>query len=572
MIRWRSPRGWRPTASPTGPPPASGTATCSRSRRSCTPASPRRRRRAHPAPARVSGPRPGGAPAGPLLALLPGAACLRDRRGRSGLTEGVLGGGGRFAVTRRGAAVVLGLRPCLRAGPLRAPARHRGRHPRVDLLAPRLRPVGDGLLAQVVSGGPDGPGTAASRPPPCSASPSRWRPAAWCARLSPYGPAAGSPASRGLTDSAPAYARCSSAPSRSSCARSPRPLSLADLGRRPGASPAAPPRRRRPRRAALPRPAARRPRLPRAPPRARRRLRRRGAPPSPWSSPAGCPVSTPSPARSTPSSPRRPRRCTRPGLRCRRARRSWSTRPAPSPGPPPTPRRSPRHRPDPRGADAAGLPTDTPSSKENTDMTPPIPRTGSAPSAPRGRAMRVLLLGANGYLGRFVADRLLADPAVQLTALGRGDDADVRFDLATGSPGALTRFLDAVHPGRRHQLRRRHPRRRPRPDPAQHRRRRHRLRGPAPQRLRRSARPGRLRLRVRALAARLLHRRGRRAPPRRPVRRQQARRHRTGPRLRPGRGRPAGLLAGRAPAPRPARRSAGSPRRCAAPCSPATAS
>lgn len=61
--------------------------------------------------------------------------------------------------------------------------------------------------------------------------------------------------------------------------------------------------------------------------------------------------------------------------------------------------------------------------------------------------MRVLLLGASGYLGRFVADRLLADPAVQLTALGRSDDADVRFDLSTGSPGALTRFLDAVHPG-----------------------------------------------------------------------------------------------------------------------------
>ena len=61
--------------------------------------------------------------------------------------------------------------------------------------------------------------------------------------------------------------------------------------------------------------------------------------------------------------------------------------------------------------------------------------------------MRVLLIGATGYLGRFVADRLLADPAVQLTTLGRGDHADVRFDLATGSPGALTRFLDAVHPG-----------------------------------------------------------------------------------------------------------------------------
>jgi nucleoside-diphosphate-sugar epimerase len=61
--------------------------------------------------------------------------------------------------------------------------------------------------------------------------------------------------------------------------------------------------------------------------------------------------------------------------------------------------------------------------------------------------MRVLLIGANGYLGRFVAERLLADPAVQLTALGRGDDADVRFDLSTGSPGALTRFLDAIQPG-----------------------------------------------------------------------------------------------------------------------------
>ncbi|MDT0378027.1 NAD-dependent epimerase/dehydratase family protein [Streptomyces sp. RKND-216] len=61
--------------------------------------------------------------------------------------------------------------------------------------------------------------------------------------------------------------------------------------------------------------------------------------------------------------------------------------------------------------------------------------------------MRVLLIGAHGYLGRYVADRLLADPAVQLTALGRGDEADVRFDLSSGSPGALTRFLDAVHPG-----------------------------------------------------------------------------------------------------------------------------
>jgi NDP-hexose 4-ketoreductase len=61
--------------------------------------------------------------------------------------------------------------------------------------------------------------------------------------------------------------------------------------------------------------------------------------------------------------------------------------------------------------------------------------------------MRVLLLGAGGFIGRHVAERLLADPAVQLTALGRNDDADVRFDLSAGAPGVLARFLDAVHPG-----------------------------------------------------------------------------------------------------------------------------
>jgi nucleoside-diphosphate-sugar epimerase len=61
--------------------------------------------------------------------------------------------------------------------------------------------------------------------------------------------------------------------------------------------------------------------------------------------------------------------------------------------------------------------------------------------------MRVLLLGADGFLGRHVAERLLADPAVQLTALGRSDESDVRFDLSSGAPGVLARFLDAVHPG-----------------------------------------------------------------------------------------------------------------------------
>ncbi|MFJ5923285.1 NAD-dependent epimerase/dehydratase family protein [Kitasatospora sp. NPDC092948] len=60
--------------------------------------------------------------------------------------------------------------------------------------------------------------------------------------------------------------------------------------------------------------------------------------------------------------------------------------------------------------------------------------------------MRVLLLGADGFIGRRVADRLLAEEGLQVTVLGRGDSADIRFDLATGSPGALARFLDAVAP------------------------------------------------------------------------------------------------------------------------------
>ncbi|MFF4649682.1 NAD-dependent epimerase/dehydratase family protein [Streptomyces sp. NPDC001380] len=60
--------------------------------------------------------------------------------------------------------------------------------------------------------------------------------------------------------------------------------------------------------------------------------------------------------------------------------------------------------------------------------------------------MRVLLLGADGFIGRRVADRLLADPELQVTVLGRRDTADIRFDLSAGSPGALARFLDAVMP------------------------------------------------------------------------------------------------------------------------------
>lgn len=60
--------------------------------------------------------------------------------------------------------------------------------------------------------------------------------------------------------------------------------------------------------------------------------------------------------------------------------------------------------------------------------------------------MRVLLLGADGYIGRRVADRLLLDQDLQVTVLGRRDSADIRFDLSAGSPGALARFLDAVAP------------------------------------------------------------------------------------------------------------------------------
>ncbi|MEV7183831.1 NAD-dependent epimerase/dehydratase family protein [Kitasatospora sp. NPDC093102] len=60
--------------------------------------------------------------------------------------------------------------------------------------------------------------------------------------------------------------------------------------------------------------------------------------------------------------------------------------------------------------------------------------------------MRVLLLGADGFIGRRVTDRLLMDQELQVTVLGRRDSADIRFDLTTGSPGALARFLDAVAP------------------------------------------------------------------------------------------------------------------------------
>ncbi|MFJ2293715.1 hypothetical protein ACIOG7_18795 [Streptomyces sp. NPDC087894] len=115
-----------------------------------------------------------------LQALLPGAGCLATA-GALRVTEGVLGGEARFAVTAAGALlVVLGLRLALRAGPLRAPDGTGG----VTLYVCWLlgyAVYGDDLLAQVVSGGPDGHWTAA--PAPLLGLTLALAPGAWCAHL-----------------------------------------------------------------------------------------------------------------------------------------------------------------------------------------------------------------------------------------------------------------------------------------------------------------------------------------------------------------------------------------------------
>ncbi len=115
-----------------------------------------------------------------LLAMLPGAACLATAGALRG-TEGALGGEARFAVTAAGALLVLlGLRLCLRGGPLRAPDGAGG----VSLYVCWLlgyTVYGDDLLAQVISGGPDGDWTAA--PAPLLGLSLAVVPAAWCAHL-----------------------------------------------------------------------------------------------------------------------------------------------------------------------------------------------------------------------------------------------------------------------------------------------------------------------------------------------------------------------------------------------------
>ncbi|SCM14811.1 hypothetical protein, partial [Streptomyces sp. SID4939] len=137
---------------------------------------------ARPAPARP--PRPGSGTEGragwTLLAMLPGAACLATA-GALRATQGVLGGQARIALTVAGALLVLvGLRLCLRGGPLRAPDGAGG----VTLYVCWLlgyAVYGDDLLAQVISGGPDGDWTAA--PAPLLGLALAVLPAAWCAHL-----------------------------------------------------------------------------------------------------------------------------------------------------------------------------------------------------------------------------------------------------------------------------------------------------------------------------------------------------------------------------------------------------
>ncbi|MDQ0794119.1 hypothetical protein [Streptomyces sp. B1I3] len=115
-----------------------------------------------------------------LLALLPGAACLATAGVLRG-TEGVLGGGARFAVTAVGALLVLlGLRLCLRTGPLRASGGVGGVTPYVCWLL-GYAVYGEDLLSQVISGGPDGHWHA--DPAPLLGLALAVVPAAWCAHL-----------------------------------------------------------------------------------------------------------------------------------------------------------------------------------------------------------------------------------------------------------------------------------------------------------------------------------------------------------------------------------------------------
>ncbi|GGP34214.1 hypothetical protein GCM10010231_00950 [Streptomyces sindenensis] len=115
-----------------------------------------------------------------LLALLPGAACLATA-GVLRVTEGLLGDGVRALVTVAGALLAcLALRACLGRGPLRAPE-GAGRAGMYACWLLSYTVYGEELLAQVMTGGPDGPW--GGSPAPLLGLAAAIAPAAWCAHL-----------------------------------------------------------------------------------------------------------------------------------------------------------------------------------------------------------------------------------------------------------------------------------------------------------------------------------------------------------------------------------------------------
>ncbi|WP_256669005.1 hypothetical protein [Streptomyces fulvorobeus] len=116
-----------------------------------------------------------------LLTLLPGAACLATT-GLLRAGEGVLTGGARDAVTGAGALLVLvGLRFSLRRGPLAAASRPRRAATVCGCWVLAYAMYGDGLLTQVMSGGPDG--SRSGDLAPLLGLALAVAPAAWCAHL-----------------------------------------------------------------------------------------------------------------------------------------------------------------------------------------------------------------------------------------------------------------------------------------------------------------------------------------------------------------------------------------------------
>ncbi|MGW0191091.1 NAD-dependent epimerase/dehydratase family protein, partial [Streptomyces sp. NPDC003362] len=60
--------------------------------------------------------------------------------------------------------------------------------------------------------------------------------------------------------------------------------------------------------------------------------------------------------------------------------------------------------------------------------------------------MRILVLGATGYLGGHVVARLRALPDTRVLVAGRSPGADVAVDLAADHPRDLARALESAAP------------------------------------------------------------------------------------------------------------------------------